>query len=219
MSQCLWPRFCTPVVLSSLFYIKSGISEFLWISDSCECHTLHSNFLWHFKHTLWPSALDLDFPLIWLYDLTSSLSIKVWCCEGVIAACVKPYVVIVLALDLDIMFKWLCPDFTSGGIKVCFCEVVIAASIKPCIVIVLDILFKHTHWPDALDLSIALKWLCPDFKSSIKVHSSVAVIVVSVKPSIVQALTWPCALDQTLPNAGAMSTSAEFYFYFFSTFL
>ena len=84
--------------------------------------------------------------------------------------------------------------YIDSSIKKCFCEGVTAASVKPCIVV--DILFKHTLWPGALDSYIALQWLCHDFTlSSIWVHFSVPVIAVCVKPSVVQAPNWPCALD------------------------
>ena len=94
-------------------------------------------------------------------------------CSG--DSCKKPCIVIILnilfkhtlwpgALDLDFALEWLCHDFTSSlALLKCLSEVVIAASVKPCIVIVLNILFKHALWPGALDLDLALQWLCHDF--------------------------------------------------------
>ena len=79
-----------------------------------------------------------------------------------------------------VTLSWFYLEFS---IKVGFSAAVITASVKPCIVIVLDILFKHTLWPGALDLDFALQWLCQFYiKSSIKVHFPVAMIAASVKP-------------------------------------
>ena len=84
-----------------------------------------------------------------------------------------------------------------------FFEAVIAASVKPCIVIVLDIVFKHSLCPSALDLDLALQWFVIILLGSgIKVHFSEAMIAVSVKSCIIivhhmlfKHALWPDALD------------------------
>ena len=128
-----------------------------------------------FKHTLW-----LGFParvtLSWFYVEST---IEVYCCEAVIAASVKPCIVILSsAFVSNALYDW-CPwpryrtrvtlswFYVESSIKVCFCEAEIVASVKPCIVIVLVILFKHTLWLGACDLDIALEWLYHDFTSSL----------------------------------------------------
>ena len=122
-----------------------------------------------FRHSLWPSALDLDITFEWLSWFYVESSTKVRCCETVIAASVKPCIVIVLdilfkdtlcsgATDLDIALEWLSWFNVESSIKVCFCVALIAAGVKIWIVIVLDILFKHTLWHVALDLDIALEY-------------------------------------------------------------
>ena len=113
------------------FYIESSIkvhfSEVLIAVNVKPCIVIVLDIL--FKHALWPGALHLDFMLEWLCcDFTSSYiesSIKVCFSEEVIAASVKPSLVIFLdilfkhspwpgAFDLDFILLWLCHYFTSN---------------------------------------------------------------------------------------------------------
>ena len=123
-------------------------------SSNCPRHTLQA-------HTItwcpWPR-----------YCATVTLSwfnidpgIKVCFCEAVIAASVKPCIVIVLdrlfkhtlwpgALDLDIELEWLLSRFyIKSSIKVCFSVAVTAVMVKPSIV-------QAPTEPCGLDLDFAL---------------------------------------------------------------
>ena len=97
-------------------------------------------------------------------------SIKICFSQAVIAASVKPCIVIVCkiifkhalwpgVLDLEFALHWLCHGFKSSIIKLCFSAAVINANVKPCIEIVLDILFKAVLWHG--DLDYVFQWLCP----------------------------------------------------------
>ena len=142
------------------------------------CQTVHSNWPQQTPqaHTItqcpWPRFRTRMAFLILRQILAlfkSSLALKCFS-EAVIAASVKPCIVIVLdTLEARTITQCPWPSFhapvalpwfyVESSIEVCFSEAVIALSVRPCIVIVLDILFKHALWPSALDLYIALEWL------------------------------------------------------------
>ena len=158
------------------------LNIFLWTDDSCGCLTLHSNCPQLFKHALRPDAIDLDFVLERLCHnfksslalFTSSLALKVYISEAVIAVSIKPCIFVA--------FVRLSTIYIESSIKVNFFEALIAGSVKPCVIIVLNILFKHALWTGALDLDFVLERHCHEFTSSIELFtSSLALKCISLK--------------------------------------
>ena len=116
MMQCPWPRHRARVTLS-WFYDESSIKvPFSAAVTAASVKPCVVNVLYIiFKQALWSSALDLDFAFQgFCHDFTSSLALK-GVSEAVIAASVKPCIIIVLfkhtlwpyALDLDFPIEWL----------------------------------------------------------------------------------------------------------------
>ena len=112
LTQCPWPIFQGPLTL----FIFMSKFDFLCISDSCKCEALHSNCPWHTLQactlTRWPWPIFHD-PFNCEF-LCQTLVFS----APVIAASVKPYIVIVLDipvkhapwpadLDLYFMVHWL----------------------------------------------------------------------------------------------------------------
>ena len=230
MTLCPWPRFHAWVTLSwfyvesSIIHIESSIkvhfSEALKAVSVKHCKVIVLNIL--FKHTLWPSALDLDFMLHWLcHDFTSSLAlltailvlnIFLWTddscgcltlhsnCPQLFKHALRPD-----AIDLDFVLERLCHNFKSSlalftsslAFKVYISEAVIAVSIKPCIFVAPAgswVRQRSSNFRPFVRLSTIY------IESSIKVNFFEALIAGSVKPCIVLNILfnhalWTGALD------------------------
>ena len=169
-------------------FMSSGFSLIARIMNPCILiiRDIHSSTLTRYP---WPT-FHAPFTLSEFYVKNNSIA---YFSVPMIARIMKPCKVIALhivykhiswpvTIDLYFMLHWLCLNFT----KVRFFLTAIARSMNPCIAIVLDILNKHVPWPGTIDLHLTLHWLCQ-------------YITLTLNMII-------------LPDAGAISTSAEFLF-------